>query len=589
MYEALSTYSAEDIAVIMKSKPVLLVGSAISMFPPTNICSGIQFCNQLYEYIFFEEEFKELLWLREEVNGIPFEAIMECYPNRQELPHILSSIFNIDRDNPFHRLLAEKLVNGEFAAIVTPNYDSAFDKVLSIKKDFHRIVYKEDANKYYSHPELPIYFKIHGTAEDENTIIYTLSQETILEEWKEKLLQSLINDRVVIVVGYSGRDFDICPFIAKLESKKILWLHYSGNPSAYQNYILRSKSTNVCRSGSFQDFAKLFFSEEIILRPAKNEFHPEKYFKLDRKKIYEWRLNILNRIACASVGLPLLKKLNGILDQHKLLVFEAGMRGHTGEYKKQARLFYRLSKQHSPTSKERINGIIASAGCWLNGSYYFQFLFYLRKAERVIVQNYSQDVEVISSLLQLKLSFWMKVNQILKRRLFQRRIFGGVHKYVSNKIIPLKKKIDSLSLANGLDTQQGFQQIFDRLGIEQAGITSLKSFIGFKNLGLSGMALIAYRDKMRYNDWDETDEKGPFGELDNCIQKAEDLGMCTELWKHCRIKFKRGLVDKGLQKEIWKQWKVNLSKTEYGIIRHLYERMDLYKSYVQKFCFDFLS
>jgi hypothetical protein len=50
-----------------------------------------------------------------------------------------------------------------------------------------------------------------------------VSYNSIDTSCKEHLFREIIRDQVLLVVGYSGSDFDICPEIGIVQPRKILW------------------------------------------------------------------------------------------------------------------------------------------------------------------------------------------------------------------------------------------------------------------------------------------------------------------------------------------------------------------------------
>jgi hypothetical protein len=54
--------------------------------------------------------------------------------------------------------------------------------------------------------------------------VFRLSQEGALPSWKRELLGQLVDGRDVVVMGYSGLDFDICPVLFGLGYRRIFWL-----------------------------------------------------------------------------------------------------------------------------------------------------------------------------------------------------------------------------------------------------------------------------------------------------------------------------------------------------------------------------
>jgi hypothetical protein len=579
--------SWNEIEAVVNSKPLIFVGSAISMFSPTNLLSGMNFCEKMYDYIFFDTKYrdKKYLWLMNEFNNIPFEALMECFPYKEKLPEIINSIFQVDRFNPIHKCIAERLVSGILHGIITPNYDLAFDSILK-DLSYTEIVRDENDYRQWLHEkEKSCYFKIHGTSENNylDTLIFTLSQEGTLKDWKIDLLKDLLSEKILIIIGYSGRDFDICPLIAKMNNyRKILWIHDSNsnntNPeadlTAYAEYLLKQRNDNELIVGDFKKFTRLFFKEELDLNIEKINFIPSSHFKLSDDEISEWQLNILNRIACASIGIPLIKSLNEKVNIKKLTYLLSEMYGHTGEYFKAAKTSLELSKLYPKSSKEHILALSSVSRFWLYYGNYFKSCQYLSRAKNLKNQFYPNDDEVNTPLLNHELSFWMRMNQIFKLKLF-----FPIRYFIlkSSKRISLSaQKLDGSGL---WDERQTIQHNLERLNLEKESSLSLPSYKGYKNLGLPGMAIIAYRDKIRYNKWDSNEIK--LDKLQECMDKAEALGMHTELWKLCRIKLKYCVLQQDMKKAIWNKWKQNLKITEYHFTRHLLMRLDLYWSYLK--------
>jgi len=58
--------SETEIQAIISSKPAVLIGSAISMFQPTNLSAGINFVESLFDFIFSDEIYKtnNIEWLK---------------------------------------------------------------------------------------------------------------------------------------------------------------------------------------------------------------------------------------------------------------------------------------------------------------------------------------------------------------------------------------------------------------------------------------------------------------------------------------------------------------------------------------------
>lgn len=560
---------------ILKSKPVVLIGSGISMFLPTNLPSGGSFCKKMYDYLFFEDKFNgnEYRWLRNEIYKIPFEALMESFPSRLQLPSLICQIFSSGQPNKFHDLFAEKLKEGILGGLITTNYDMAFDNSLERLGYENRVVSNADLSRLNG--DLGnVYFKIHGSTDQEESLVYTLSQESRLEDWKANLFKDLIRGKTVIILCYSGRDFDICPFLAEQNiHANVMWLNRSDNSfTAYQKYLSKTSAKNEIIIGSIQDFAKIFFDKETICEIAEDEFNPKMIFNLNNSEIYEWRLNLFNRIGCASLGLPLIETLKGVVDEVKLLKSKCEMYGHTGEYKKEANEYFKLSQCYSPSSKEHVQALIDASSAWLKSGNFIKRRRFLNMALKAWGKLSLNESELTVLLIEHQLTLMNKMYQLFP--------FEIVRRYIKRQVTIILRT-SPLKTTN-LDKVQVLEHIvLERLGLKVRKNSSmpLPSHEGYANLGLTGMAIIAYRDKMRYKNWEVGEE--PLDHLDVYLETAELLGMKTELWKYCKLKMCRKELSSPLKKQVWNKWRENLRVTEYGVFRTLYEKVSLYVYYLK--------
>ncbi|MDB5227430.1 MAG: hypothetical protein JWN78_1623 [Bacteroidota bacterium] len=573
---------AEYIKKIVDSKPIIFVGSAISMFAPTNLLSGAFFCKKMYEYIFRQGQFKNgnNAWLKKEFENIPFEALMECFPRKDKLTGIIKSLFQNSKFNDAHTQLAKNLSDEILSALITPNYDLTLDTSLK-KAGFNQFVINDiDFEHWTNQNDKRMYFKIHGSAEDgyEDTLIYTLSQEGSLKPWKIDLLTQLLQNKTIIFIGYSGRDFDICPLIAHLNIPcKIVWLHYSGDGkelTPYQDFLLNKKNdSELIYYESFTQFFASFFEQKVdVFKEDKLGFNPSAIFNLNDNELHEWQLNILSRMGCAKISKPILDSLKDQLDHTYYTNKLIDVYAQTGEYLKAVRTIFEFSKRYPKNSKLHLQFMINGSGFLLFSGYYICSSYYLFTAKKGINKMFPDDEELNISLQGNELTYWMRMFQLSK---FQP--FTSLTKYFSNKAEKLRASLLKLNTSGLWDSRQAIQQNLERLQMEEGSDLSLPSYKGYKNLGILGSITMAYRDKIRSNNWDDGEKA--FEELDECIDRAENLGMNTELWKLCRIKFKNGISDKTERKEIWDKWKENLNVTEYHFTRKYISHIDLYWNY----------
>lgn len=137
-------------------------------------------------------------------------------------------IVNVGRPNLNHKTIADLCRQGVVNNIVTTNFDEYLDKVLP---DSHQLIVDEQKNT--PGKDQKIYFKIHGTSSDSDSLQFTLKHTKQLPDWKAKQLEHCLQDRPLIIVGYSGWDDDIMPVLLKLAPQlpKIMIVRHPGASS----------------------------------------------------------------------------------------------------------------------------------------------------------------------------------------------------------------------------------------------------------------------------------------------------------------------------------------------------------------------
>lgn len=229
----LTTLGPDDLAALAGPDPImLLVGSGLSIWSPSALPSGKDFTRGTYDALFRSPGHPPLpaaddQWLSDWFDGkhemlppLPFEVIMERCPDHSAVGALLSALYGSDRFNALHDAVAKLFASRRVRGIVTTNYDRCLD----VRLDVHapgtsRVVRSGD-------PAVgPTFFKIHGSAEPgfDDTLVFRLGTEGALPAWKRALLRQMFCARTVLVVGYSGIDFDICPEVRSCGPKRVLW------------------------------------------------------------------------------------------------------------------------------------------------------------------------------------------------------------------------------------------------------------------------------------------------------------------------------------------------------------------------------
>ncbi|MFW9988337.1 MAG: tetratricopeptide repeat protein [Candidatus Odinarchaeota archaeon] len=236
-----------------KRKYTFLVGAGISMDRPTNMPSAIQIVKGLLELCAPQEEIGNLLSL----DMLRYELVVEKIQNIfDEDLKFLDYLESVTEPNLIHMFLANSIARGNY--VITTNFDYLIEQALLrvLDEQWHQdilpIISKEDYIFYQDPDNLvksnkyPI-FKIHGskrniiTGKDtKDSLITTMSAlgkergegETFtIEPYKKPTVFNLMNNRSLIVLGYSGSDdFDIGPTLMELPYlNRLIWIEHSQN------------------------------------------------------------------------------------------------------------------------------------------------------------------------------------------------------------------------------------------------------------------------------------------------------------------------------------------------------------------------
>lgn len=356
---------------------VVLAGSAISCWEPSSLFSGHQFTQEMFNLLFTPSFLKnnandeEITILKEFFEAVPFEHLLERYPNGKKLAHILKSYFSIDRFNRIHEVLAKGLIHGTIKGVITTNYDLCFDKVLRLNSSstnskpytqFKRVITVEDhKNVKYNIEDARIYFKIHGSADDNSgeTLVFTLTHESLLPKWKREILWQVLQNNSLLIIGYSGTDFEICPEIERIPLKQIIWNWRQTDtkslnfPSNNAERILRNKS-GTALIGDMKELLSYLFTERI--EANWNPKGLDKVISQLRSKseieIMEWRASLLNSMGFPSLAFKSSEILLASFSREAMNTDfiqaerqKAQSLFHLGKYRDSAYLFRKAAKQ----------------------------------------------------------------------------------------------------------------------------------------------------------------------------------------------------------------------------------------------------
>ena len=343
--------------------PTVLVGSGVSLWQPTGLPSGQDFTRAMYSVLFkrgltlsaIEEKLLGkifgLIWSKE-FSGMPFEHLMECCPSEEKANLLINRLYTARRPNAIHEALARGLKNGLIYSIITTNYDCCIDSALEKIDNKHiKVVTGEQARDAFELCDAPCYFKIHGSTEPgmEQTPMFSLKHEGLLDPDKRRLLARLTANRPLVLVGYSGLDFELCPEIERGDIKEIIWNDLYDEPPSISSKRLLEKKGGCLIYGDMRVFTQNWlgtthFPEKTADKTDAVKSAVEEVFT--NEEIALWRIKTLN-----SLGLPslVLKAIDGAEISSDNSYFEFIHLGrahfHAGRYKTAQRNFRKAVKE----------------------------------------------------------------------------------------------------------------------------------------------------------------------------------------------------------------------------------------------------
>ncbi len=543
---------------LKRDPPVVLCGSAISGFAPTSLPTGGGFTKGMFRLLFphaiLAGRGQLAKFLEEFFERVPFEHLLQRCPNQDMLREIIKEAFLIDRYNPTHGALAKGLVTGTISALITTNYDLCLDKVLgvnpklSISKlypDVLRVVTENDA-KRANRTNVKIYFKIHGTSDDfkGETLVFSLTHESYLPEWKRQVLGSIIKARPLLIIGYSGKDFEICPELARMQIKQIIWNQRDHNHlTSNAQRLLRIKK-GVFLEGDMLDLLEDLFG--LYQRPswavASNALLHSISTKFPLQEIMEWRAALSNSMGFPTLALKSAEDLLSVRSGNRISLYfirakrqKAQALFHLGRYKQSAFLFEQASEHAKQLKDDNLRAELlldVSSACIGYGSF-----------RRALRRN--KTAQAIAR----------KLNDERKRK----HLLGGVflrHAHMLwylhqlarvTRITPfrdwiIKKGLEALRKASShyLDTGDwfGFQQIRllgERMGIRPTELTDGTHYepppvrSGYEHLGYYVPQASYTRDQLaqRRGPLSSTEAK----ELREHLEVCRITGNIPEIWK----------------------------------------------------------
>ena len=277
-------------------KYTFLVGAGISMDSPTNMPSAREMVKALLEFCAPQEELENLLSLDLLRYELIVEKIQGIFDGELKFMDYLELV---TKPNIIHFFLGYSIIRGQF--VVTTNFDYSIEQALmqifhpNIHINIYPIISKQDflslkfPQNLVDSGKYPVY-KIHGSKRNiitnENTqdsLITTLSAlgkereegETFaIEPYKKPAVNNLMNNRTLVVMGYSGSDdFDIGPVLKELPFlNRLIWIEHIASE--------QPEVSIVKQTSNLENLEGYTHSEQLLL-----EIRSDVEFKVIRIKV----------------------------------------------------------------------------------------------------------------------------------------------------------------------------------------------------------------------------------------------------------------------------------------------------------------
>lgn len=262
---------------------IFFVGSAISIYPPTNLLTGNELNINFFESLTYNDkfllkyrdEFESIINSDREFGKIPLERtisyINSFYP--KDSSRILTDYlgyFKYVQPNLIHKVLLKLSDEKKEKIIFTTNFDCAFE---NIKDQFiQKIIITnkniDDFNKkdYKNHIKI---IKLHGSIDNIETLILTLERESKgLNPNLQDIMKKILENKSICFIGYGASDFDIFPIFSEINFKKIFCLFKPPEIDINKTrigFLLEKKDSYICFGNISELFNKIINNKNYNL------------------------------------------------------------------------------------------------------------------------------------------------------------------------------------------------------------------------------------------------------------------------------------------------------------------------------------
>ena len=542
-------------------RPTVLVGSGISLWQPTGLPSGKNFTQAMYTVLFekhlelsrAEEILLEKIfgrtWSRE-FSGMPFEHLMECCPSEAKANTLINELYTSRRPNPLHEALANGLKDGLIHSIITTNYDCCLDEALDrLATNYTKVVTSGEAEKVLQASIESCYFKIHGSAEPglEQTPMFSLKHEGLLNPHKRRLLAQLTAHRPLVLLGYSGLDFELCPEIERSAVKEIVWNDLYDEPPSVSAQRLLEKKGGYLVYGDIRVFTRHWLGTKgfpIATEDKKDVVKNTVEAVFSEEEISLWRIKVLNSLGLPSFVFRALKNAE-ISSQNRYLtaIHRGRAHFHAGAYKT-ARQSFKTAFRNAASQKDWVRA--ADALLEISDAYRSfgaPVRAYLCTLPVTALRlNNLRTKKLIKQALVLK--DWLEIIRAVPRVFVEK--FGTIPLFATDFVgrrlqVALRKKLidcaqESLDIGNWIDFQQT-ALIAEGLNVDLSAAARDDYYLppkaaeGYRHLAYYIPQTMVFYDRCLREKAERTDSQEVSREWRRHVKLCKRLSIKSSLWK----------------------------------------------------------
>lgn len=285
----------------------VLAGSAISSWEPYGLPTG-KAINEALADVLATETVSPRKIVRRMIADTAFEHVMECAPDEERLRGFFAAAFHPVVPNPVHRAIVELIARGVIRNLVTTNYDTGLEAAAeAATAELHAVVAERDDRARAG----PVLLKLHGCAGRPATLVFSLRHERLMDGWKREALRQVLSGRTLLVMGYSGLDFEICPELPQMRATHVVWGHFDPAFEVFHPDALHSLTANARRVLEETRGTVLYGDLREVLKglgvPAtaaewsakEAEFVQRMSRAYSPPELDRWRMRLFNGIGCA--------------------------------------------------------------------------------------------------------------------------------------------------------------------------------------------------------------------------------------------------------------------------------------------------